>query len=171
VSTYWDLVSAALQQESKVYDTSKALAATATASKLLHDAGNMCIASAVLMLVALFCASRVAGHAWMLSRVGLAQNLLTTLLGAGVVYAATVTSKYNMGGDWAADFLGGVGGFIMCGMRSAVRACVCCAAQVAALSGCSPSVPVPRSTSAGWCLWAACWPCRCTGARCSWRTW
>jgi hypothetical protein len=171
VSTYWDLVAAALQQESKVYDTSKALAATATASKLLHDAGNMCIASAVLLLVALFCASRVAGHAWMLSRVGLAQNLLTALLGAGVVYAATVTSKYNMGGDWAADFLGGVGCFIMCGARrvpcarACVRACLQSAHRHAPRAIWRPAPP------AGWCPLAACWPCPCTGARCWWRTW
>lgn len=113
VAAYWDLVAAALQQESTLYDTSVAQKATATASRLLHNAGNMCIASAVLLLVALFCASRVAGHAWMLSRVGIAQSLFTTVLGAAVVYLATVTSQYNMGGDWAADFLGGVGGFVM----------------------------------------------------------
>ena len=113
VSTYWDLVSAALDQEAALYDTSRAKAVAGVASKLLKDAGNMCIASAVLMLVALVCASRIAGHDWMMSRVGMAVNVLTTALGAAVVYAATLTSHYNLGGDWSADFLGGVGGFIM----------------------------------------------------------
>ena len=113
VSAYWDLVSAALDQEAALYDTSRAKAVAGVASKLLRDAGNMCIASAVLMLVALVCASRIAGHDWMMSRVGMAVNVLTTALGAAVVYAATLTSHYNLGGDWSADFLGGVGGFIM----------------------------------------------------------
>ncbi len=113
VAAYWDLTQAALQQESTLYDTSHARTAASAAGKLLGNAGRMCAAAAVLLFVALFCASRVAGHAWMLSRVGLAQNLLTTALGAAVVYMATITSRYNLGGDWAADFIGGVGGFIM----------------------------------------------------------
>jgi hypothetical protein len=108
-----DLVSAALQQEAALYDTSRARAATGAAARLLGDAGRMCVASAALLLVALVCASRVAGHAWMLARVGLVQNLLTAAMGAAVVYLATVTSRYDLGGDWAADFLGGVGGMIM----------------------------------------------------------
>jgi hypothetical protein len=49
----------------------------------------------------------------MMSRVGMAVNVLSAVLGAAVVYAATLTSHYNLGGDWSADFLGGVGGFIM----------------------------------------------------------
>jgi len=113
VQSYWSLVSAALEQEEALYDTSRAQAVAHTAAKLLTDAGRMCIASAVFMLVALVCASRIAGHSWMMSRVGLAVNLLSTVLGAAVVYAASLTSHYNLGGDWAADFLGGIGGFIM----------------------------------------------------------
>ena len=113
VAAYWDLVSAALEQESTLYDTSRAQKVAALASRLLTDAGRMCIASAWLMFIALVCASRIAGHDWMMSRVGMAVNLLSAVLGAAVIYAASLTSRYNLGGDWSADFLGGVGGFIM----------------------------------------------------------
>jgi len=113
VAAYWDLVSVALEQEATLYDTSRAQAVARVASKLLNDAGRMCIASAWLMIIALACASKIAGHDWMMSRVGMAVNVLSAVLGAAVVYAATLTSHYNLGGDWSADFLGGVGGFIM----------------------------------------------------------
>jgi hypothetical protein len=50
----------------------------------------------------------------MLPRVALAQNIVSTFLGACVVYLAVVTARGAQGGGvWAAHFVGALGGFIM----------------------------------------------------------
>lgn len=103
LAAYFDLMDTTLHTAAAAgYTTSRLEQLNAQTQHMLNSGGGLCVAVASLLTAALACASRVVGHVWMSSAVGVSINALTLLAGCFLVYVSHYTTTF--GKDSNAEF-------------------------------------------------------------------